>query len=210
MNVRRNNAGHMQTLFSILKSRGFAFALLLLPMLLTSGCTTALWDQKTFAHRYQPADPANLRLFYSSKRQDILVQYDKLTVPENTTRTRSYWLGQYMTLANPDREPHFVSAKKSRGLTPIPITDSLTNSAPPDPLKLFAVARPDDDFFTLYLGNGPSDPYQLPKYKDPTQRVKQIALTPMAVGTDVTVFGAIFGACAAVTALPQYLVSQNR
>src|SRR5208282_2420351 len=124
MNVRRNNAGHMRALFSILKSRRFAFALLLLPVFLGSGCTTALWDQKTFAHRYQPADPANLHLFYSSTRQDILVQYDELTVPENTTRTRSYWLGQYMTLANPDREPHFVSIKKSKGLIEIPITDS--------------------------------------------------------------------------------------
>ena len=107
----------MQPLLKTLTARKSALALLLFLSVFASGCTSELWDQKTFAHRYQPADPANLRLYYSDKREDILVQYDELKDPENTTQTRCYWLGQNMLRENPDREPHFVSAKKSRALT---------------------------------------------------------------------------------------------
>jgi hypothetical protein len=171
-----------------------------------SGCTSQLWDQKTFAHRYQPADPNNLHLFYSSKRQDILVQYDELKDPENTIRTRSYWLGQNILQANPDREPHFVSAKQSRGLTPIPIIETPPPATLSDSLKIYGVARRDDGFFTLYSGNAPPDLYELPKYKDPTQRVKQIALTPLTLGVDTTVSaGLLF-----IGMLPYILVGLNR
>ena len=125
----------MQPLFQKLMPRQCAFPLLLLLSVFASGCTSELWDQKTFAHHYQPADPNNLRLFYSSKRQDILVQYDELKAPESTMRTRSYWLGQNMLRENPDREPHFVSIKKSRGLTPIPISEVPPTNTPSDSLK---------------------------------------------------------------------------
>jgi len=200
----------MQPLFQKLTSRKCIFALPFLLLVFAGGCTSELWDQKTFAHHYQPADPNNLRLFYSSKQQDILVQYDELKDPENTTRTRSYWLGQNMLRENPDREPHFVSAKKSRGLTPITITETPPPATLSDSLKFYAVARHGDDFFTLYSGDAPPDPYELPKYKDPTQKVKQIALTPLTVGVDATVFGKICGLCACYYALPQILMSLNR
>jgi hypothetical protein len=200
----------MRLLLCTLTSRKCAFALLLLLSVFASGCTSELWDQKTFAHHYQPADPNNLRLFYSLKRQDILVQYDELKDPENTIRTRSYWLGQNMLRENPDAEPHFVSAKKSRGLTPVPISEAPPTNTFSDSLKFYAVARHGDDFFTLYSGDGAPDPYQLPKYKDPTQKVKQIALTPLTVGVDATVFGTICGVCACYYALPQILMSLNR
>jgi hypothetical protein len=193
-----------------LTARKCTFALLFLLSLFASGCTSELWDQKTFAHRYQPADPNNLRLFYSAKREDILVQYDEFKDPEGIIRTRSYWLGQNMLRENPDREPHFVSARQSRGLVPIPVSEVPPTNTLSGSLKFYAVARRDDDFFTLYSGNGPPDPFELPKYKDPTQKMKQIALTPLAVGVDTTVFSAIFGAYMAVYALPEYLVSLNR
>jgi hypothetical protein len=200
----------MQPLFQKLTARKCAFASLLLLSVFASGCTSELWDQKTFAHHYQPADPNNLHLFYSSKRGDILVQYDELKDPDNTIRTRSYWLGQNMLRENPDWEPHFVSAKKSRGLIPIPISETPPTNTISDSLKFYAVARRDDDFFNLYSGNGPPDPFELPKYKDPTQKVKQIALTPLTLGVDATVGGAMLCAFMSVVALPEYLVSLNR
>ncbi len=184
----------MQSLLRNLTARKCAFASMLLLSLFACGCTSELWDQKTFAHSYQPAVPNKLRLYYSSKREDILVQYDELKDLENAVRTRSYWLGQNMLRANPDREPHFVSAKKSRGLIPIPITETPPTNTLSGSLKFYAVARRDDDFFTLYSGDGPPDPFQLPRYRDPTQKVKQIALTPLTVGVDAAVVGAVVGA----------------
>ena len=196
----------MQALFQTLTAKRCAFASLLLLSVFASGCTSELWDQKTFAHHYQPADPTNLRLYYSDKREDILVQYDELKDPENTIQTRCYWLGQNMLRENPDREPHFVSAKKSRGLTPIPISEAPPTNTLSDSLKFYAVARRGDDFFTLYSGNGPPDPYELPKYKDPTQKLKQIALTPLTVGVDTTVCaGFLF-----IGMLPYILVGLTR
>jgi hypothetical protein len=196
----------MQKFLQTLTARKCTFASLLLLSVFAGGCTSELWDQKTFAHHYQPADPNNLRLFYSAKREDILVQYDELKDPENIRRTRSYWLGQNMLRENPDREPHFVSAKKSRGLIPIPITETPPTNTLSGSLKFYAVARRDDNFFTLYSGGRLPDPFELPKYKDPTQKVKQIALTPFTVGVDTAVIGAV----AFVYALPQILVSLNR
>ena len=51
--------------------------LLICQMVFLSGCTSVLWDEKTFAHTYEPARPTNLRLFYSTQERELLVQYDE-------------------------------------------------------------------------------------------------------------------------------------
>ena len=62
--------------------RKWPFMLLAIQTIFVSGCTTALWDRSTFAREYHPADPRNLRLYYSGERKDILVQYDELNVAD--------------------------------------------------------------------------------------------------------------------------------
>jgi hypothetical protein len=179
-------------------------ALLALPFV--SGCTSALWNQDTFAHHYRPAIPANLRLSYSNERQDILVQYSESRDGETNTRLRFYWLEPNMQRVSRDRKPHFVSEKATGGLTPIPVTVAAPHPTDARPAQLSAVACGDDDFFTLYSGAEKLEPYRLPVYAGSSQRVKQVLLTPFAVGIDATIIGAVMSYYAS----PWLLASLNR
>jgi hypothetical protein len=191
---------------SSLQVRPWLFVLLVAQTVLVSGCTSALWDKETFAHHYRPAASANLRLFYSEERRDILVQYDESSDTGNKTRPRCYWLEPNTPRVNRERKPHFASPKESEGLIPIPVTEGSTNASPPGLMDLYAVARRDDDFFTLYSSKGPLDPYKLPAYVGASRRVKQVLLTPAALGIDATIVGAVIGYYSA----PGILAGLNR
>jgi hypothetical protein len=105
-----------------------------------------------------------------------------------------------------NRKPHFVSVKTEAGLTPVPVREVATSPTQPGLAELYAVAGYDDDFFTLYSGLKRLDPYKLPNYTGKSQRVKQVLLTPLAVGVDATIVGAVV----AVYSAPQILTSLNR
>jgi hypothetical protein len=172
---------------------------------LLTGCTSVLWDKRTFAHDYRPANPANLRLFYSTDRKDILVQYDE-SRDGGSIRPRCYWLEPNTVRVNRERKPHFVSASETRPLIPIPVMETPPSPPPPGLNGLYAVARHDDDFFSLYSGKEPPDPYKLPTYTASSQRVKQVVLTPFAVTIDAT----IIGAATSYYWAPQLLANLNR
>jgi len=180
--------------------------MLVIQTILLSGCTSALWDKDTFAHRYGPANPANLRLFYSQERKDILVQYDEWRDADKKARLRCYWLESNRSRINRERKPHFVSAWESEGLILIPVSEAPPNPAPSGFMGLYAVARHDDGFFTLYSGKERLDPCKLPDYIGASRRVKQVLLTPGAVCIDATIIGAVFGYYAA----PGLLAGLNR
>jgi hypothetical protein len=200
----------MRPLFQALASGKWVCALLLAQAVLATGCATPkLWQNDTFARAYAPADPPNLHLYYSTNRQDILVSYNEVNESDGTIRPRCYWLGRDMLLANPARKPHFVPVKTTRGLIPIPISESATNAAPPSALGFCAVAGRDDNFFTLCSCNGPPDPYELPAYRARSQRVKQVMLTPLAAGFDATLISGVFLATAIPVALAQALAQEQ-
>src|SRR5690349_8964922 len=95
-----------------------------------NGCTTALWDKNNFAHSYEPAKPADLRLFYSDQRRDVLVQYDEARDGAAAVRHRNYYADQNAERVNNHRRPHFTSLPESQTLHQIPITNELTVLAP--------------------------------------------------------------------------------
>ena len=172
------------------------FALLTALTLLASGCATenwestnTLWEKETFARYYEPASPANLHLFYSKERKDVLVQYDEVRVADGKIQPRYYWLEPNATRISQGQRPHFVSAKESAGLVPILITEAPTNSIPS--VQLYAVTGTNEGLFTLYSGKSEGDPYELPNYIGPSRRVKQVLLTPLAVSADATVLSAV-------------------
>ena len=165
--------------------------LLAIQTIFVSGCTTALWDRSTFAREYHPADPRNLRLYYSGERKDILVQYDELNVADKKVQPRTYWLDPNATRINENRKPHFVSPKASQDLIPIPLSESQPDSVLPDSKALYAVSKPKEDLFTLYVGPDQGDLYWLPDYRGSSQKVKQVLLTPFAVAIDATLIGAV-------------------
>ena len=197
LSVRQHPINHMKSFLPLVARRGLLLALLALPLPFACGCTPALWDKETFAHHYRPGSPANLRLSYSTERQDILVQYDESKDGDTTTRPRCYWLDPNTLRVNRNQKPHFVSAKAATGLAPIPVGEGAPGPRGPGLKRLYARVTHEADFFTLYSGTEQLDPYKLPQYTGSSQRVKQVLLTPFAVAVDATIVGAVMAYWAA-------------
>jgi hypothetical protein len=167
------------------------FLLCLVLGMLLSGCaTSALWEEGRFARIYDPARPTNLRAFHSQKKDDVLVVYDELRDDNDSRHRRAYWLRENGgPVENPHR-PHFVSTKAARDLPELLVFQTSETNAPPDG-GFYLVTAPNHQDFALYSGPQNLGDYQLPVYADPSGRVLQVLLTPVAVVADVTVVGGL-------------------
>src|SRR5215470_7785978 len=105
-----------------MKRNLYLLLLLILQAPLWTGCTAMLWNKSTFSTFYHPADPANLQLYYSEQRKDLLVQYDESREREKKVRRRCYWLEPNLTIANNGHKPQFIVDISLDGLTPVPLT----------------------------------------------------------------------------------------
>jgi hypothetical protein len=188
---------HIQTKEQSCRSQLFArlglVVVLMMQSVLLSGCTAALWKKDTFAYYHRPADPANLQLFYSPARKDILVRYDESTEKTGAISARCYWLETNTERINLGYKPHFSSLKLTEGLEAIPISKMAPGSPVPSKASFAVAMQEDDDSFTLYHGGEQLESYKLPTYVEPSRRVKQILLTPLALAGDATVIGAVIG-----------------
>ena len=159
---------------------------------LLSGCTSALWEKERFARRHWPADPPNLRLFYSESARDILVEYNEALEGATTVQRRAYWLERNALAVAPGGQPRFISVKDVQNLAMVPVTDSLASPLPSACHGLYAIASPTGQFFSLCLGEKEPTIYELPvSFAGSGRRVKQVLLTPFAVATDVTILGGV-------------------
>jgi len=183
----------VKAFLSLVTSRRWLSVLLVTQVVLGSGCTSALWENETFAHHYRPARSSNVHLFYSKKRRDILVQYDESKDGDTKTRPRCYWLEPNTLRVNRERKPHFVSARATKGLTAIALGEVAAQPTEPWTTELYAVVRRGDDFFTLYSGKEQIESCKPPVYIGVSRRTKQVILTPFAVAADATLIGAVIG-----------------
>jgi hypothetical protein len=168
-------------------------------VMLYAGCATPLvWQDNQFARFHEPADPANLKLYYSTQIRQVLVEYDDIRDSDGATKRRAFWLESNADRLNERRQPHFVPLKKDKGLAAIPFR--------PESAGILAVASSDDlaavvsakgTSFTLYCGNKVVGDYNLPAYRDASGRIKQVLLTPPAVVADVTIVGGVAAAALA-------------
>ena len=149
-----------------------------------TGCvTSALWEDGRFARFHEPAAPPNLRLFESTQKQDILVQYDEWLDMSEKLKTRTYWLGQEQVPSNNPHKPAFVSSRAADGLSPIPIYNDSVFMAQTN-VGLTAVVVWNPTGFTLYSGDRVLGNYALPVYENHSATVKKVLLTPLAVTAD--------------------------
>jgi hypothetical protein len=159
---------------------------------LLSGCTGALWERDRFARCHWPANPPNLRLFYSEPTGNVLAEYDEESEGTTLIQRRAYWLESNAAAVAAARSPRFVSITNTQALVVVPVTD---NPAVPPPAAyhgLYAVIATNGLSFTLCLGQKEPTYYGLPVYYVGSgQRAKQVLLTPFAVATDLTVVGAV-------------------
>ena len=94
-------------------------------VLLSGCCTSALWEKDCFARCHWPANPPNLRLFYSEPAKDVLAEYDEVSQGTTTVRHRAFWLEPNARAIAADRQPQFVSVANIQDLVVIPVTASL-------------------------------------------------------------------------------------
>jgi hypothetical protein len=176
-----------------MKVTKYAWLLLTLcQAVLLSGCTSALWEKERFARCHWPANPPNLRLFYSESVRDVLAEYDEVSEGTPTVQRRAYWLAPNAPAVAAERQPRFVSITNTQDYMMVPITGSLTNPPPSAYQGLYAVVATDGLSFSLCPGQKEPTVYGLPVYFTGSgQRVKQVLLTPFAVATDLTVVGGV-------------------
>lgn len=176
-----------------MKRNLFLLLLLILQAPLWTGCTAMLWNKSTFSTYYHPAEPANLQLYYSDARKDMLVQYDETREREKKVRRRSYWLEPNLTPANNGQKPQFINAVSLDGLTPVPLTATRPVSPPTDLKGLYVVCETHDPRFTLYSGTNELNSCTLPIYHANGQIAVKVLLTPPALVADATLVGGLLG-----------------
>lgn len=166
--------------------------LTLCQVVLLSGCTSALWEKERFARCHWPANPPNLRLFYSEPARDVLAEYDEVSEGTTTVQRRAYWLERNALAVASDRQPRFISFTNAPGLVVVPVTDNLAAPPPSAYHGLYAVVSTNGQSFSLGLGQKEPTVYGLPVYYAGSgQRTKQVLLTPFAVATDLTLVGGV-------------------
>ncbi|HKW28162.1 MAG TPA: hypothetical protein VJT54_02420 [Verrucomicrobiae bacterium] len=162
-------------------------------LLLTGGCATdALWNKAQLDAWNEPADNSRLQLFDASQQNDFLVIYEEYSERHDSTRTRAYFLNRNEKRVEQGRKPHFVSARWSHKLSPVPVSQTPPESGANFPQPIYAVISTNTQSFTVYAGEQKTN-HDLPVYNDGWGRVDRIALTPVAVVADLTIIGGFLG-----------------
>jgi hypothetical protein len=177
-------------------------AVLALQAILLTGCVTAkVWQPHNFAGFHEPADPANIQLFYSSQLHDVLVEYDEKVGEKGATRRRAYWVEKNQAKEGTENRPHFVSLKKAQGLQPIPVATSVEKAESSPGIGLFATTTNIFGFQLYGTSENQSNEalakvtilgdHELPAYYDSAGRRRKIMLTPPAVLADASIVAGI-------------------
>ena len=168
------------------------FILTLCQAVLLSGCTSALWEKERFARYHWPANPPNLRLYYSEPARDVLAEYDEASEGTTTIQRRAYWFEPNALAVAAEQQPLFVSVTNVQDLVVVSVTENVTRLPPSAYQGLYAVVATDNLSFSLCPGQKEPTVYRLPVYFTGSgQRVKQVLLTPFAVATDLTIVGGV-------------------
>jgi len=168
--------------------RFWLLALLFAHAMFLGGCATSkVWEDGQFARFHEPATPSNLLLLESGRRRDVLVEYDEWRDRDDLSRRRAYWLEQNTARLQAGRKPRFVRIQHEPDLSPLPVVE-----APPGHVEVpgahqYSIIS--NQAFVLYSGENKIGTYELPVYRDASGRVKQIAITPIAVVADLTIVG---------------------
>ena len=165
--------------------------LVILQAPLWTGCTALLWERSTFSTYCHAANPANLQVYYSDERKDLLVQYDEARNKEKTVCTRYYWLQPNVKLTEQGRKPNFAQPPVSLDdMQLLPQTPIAFNPTPPGLKGLYLVCRPNDIRFDVYSGTNQLNSCILPDYDGEQKTALKVLLTPPAVIVDATLIGA--------------------
>jgi hypothetical protein len=159
---------------------------LVICVVLGSGCATkALWEEGQFARFHEPASPPNVELFQKGER--LLVVYDEETEDGERRKRRAFWADLDSEPPEQPFRPRFVRVNRVERLEGLRLVSIGGAPAVTD----FSAVTNYVQGFTLFKDGKEVWVYRLPVYEDNTGRMKQIALTPLTVVADLTIFGGV-------------------
>lgn len=150
-----------------------------------------LWSDQNHEAFHQPAPNADVHLYESKKRNDILVVYKEQSERTEHIRTRAYWLNQNQIRVTEQCEPIFTSKKAARNLPAIPILDSMPTNG--FNLQSFYVLTETNQSFTVFCGPRQMGSYSLPMYDAGRQVAEKLVLTPVTMTADAAIAAAVTG-----------------
>jgi hypothetical protein len=131
-------------------------------------------------------------LYDAGHKKDILVVYDEYSERHDSIHTRAYFLNRNQKDVAQGQKPHFVNARLSYKLPPVPIFQTLPEANTNGSQTIYAVISTNQQSFTIYSGNKKTN-YSLAVYNDGRAQIYRVALTPFAVTADLTIVGGFLG-----------------
>ena len=167
---------------------------------LGSGCkavedislTYQLWDSG--GHNYcRPQANPELALSEVASQNDILVEYSAINSRHDGVRRIAYFLIANQARINEEHPPHFIDPKKYHNTTNIPVVSQKSITAGKVPTNCYATVETGGRAFTMFYPGQKPEFYKLPLCKDDPVPFGKVALTPVALTEDATMFGIIAG-----------------
>ena len=158
---------------------------LVISLVFGSGCATkALWQEGQFARFREPAAPPKLELFRSVEEGRVLVVYDEEADDGGGRKRRAFWADLSVQPPDNPNRPQFVGTELGNGLERVPVVEEAEQ-------KDFSAVMSGARRFMLFQDGQEVWLYRLPVYEDGSGRIKQVALTPLAIVADITVVGGV-------------------
>ena len=190
----------------------------LLPLLLVpwlAGCETAkevtitghMWEATGSNHR-EPAQNANLKLYHTSDRKDVLVRYDEERESSGTVKSRAFLLMANQGRINAGRKPSFLSGREAAKVQADHVRIISENDVGEmNDEELAAIVSRQGRHFTLISKGREIGSYDLPTYLTSSRAFVERALfLPATVIGDVAVYGTLIGGYAGL----EYLSTLNQ
>ncbi len=154
--------------------------------------TYELWDSG--GHNYcRPQAAPELALAEVFSQNDILVEYNAISRRHEGVRRLAYFLIANQARINAGQPPYFINPKKYHGGKGIPVVSRKSLKAGDVPASGYATVEAGGRSFTLFYPDQKPELYKLPIYRDDPVPIGKIAMTPVTLAEDATLFGIVAG-----------------
>jgi hypothetical protein len=157
--------------------------------------TAKLWSTPEMRHFAEPAEDPKLEVFVLSSGE-MLVRYDELRERDGTIRRRAYLASENVDRISRRKKPRFSNPTDVTNGQPVPLIDIPSNSSSQPAVVSASYSRERKEFVLTGMP-GLNGAYELPVYLENNGTALRIVLTPLALGGDIAVVGAVAGVIAA-------------
>ena len=154
--------------------------------------TYQLWDSGGNNYCRPQANP-ELALSEVASQNDILVEYNAINSRHDGVRRLAYFLIANQARINEEHPPHYIDPQKYHDTKRIPVVSQKSLKAGDVPANYYATVEAGGRSFTMFYPGQKPEFYKLPLYKDDPVPFGKVALTPVTLAEDATLFGIFAG-----------------